>query len=407
MKREKFTRVLLPLVLAVCLLVVSAAPAKAASSDEIQQEIDSLEERKSDLQKELEALEAMLSQNLDETVRIVEQKQILDRQVFLLNESLENTELRIQVCASRIADRQEQLSQAQDHLAELNRLYKERIRAMEESGEMSYWSVLFGAKSFADFLDRLSIVEEIAAADQRRLREISEAADAVADAQRELLEEMSALEAVRLEQQESREIMAEKQKEADAMLQTLLERGEEYQTLLEQGEEAQRELMEQIAEKKEEFDQAAYQEWLNAQKPPENPAGNGEWLTPVPYYRLTSRFGMRLHPILGVYRMHNGIDMACDEGTPIYASRSGQVSIAEENASAGFYVQINHGDGFRSVYMHMTHFIVEVGEYVMQGQVIGYVGNTGMSKGSHLHFGISYNGEYVNPLEYIDLPKEN
>lgn len=407
MKKEKFTRVLLPLVLAVCLLVVSAAPAKAASSDEIQQEIDSLEERKADLQKELEALEAMLSQNLDETVRIVEQKQILDRQVFLLNESLENTELRIQVCASRIADRQEQLSQAQDHLAELNRLYKERIRAIEEAGEMSYWSVLFGAKSFVDFLDRLSIVEEIAAADQRRLREISEAADAVADAQRELMEEMSALEAVRLEQQESREVMTQKQKEADAMLQTLLERGEEYQTLLEQGEEAQRELMEQIAEKKEEFDQAAYQEWLNAQKPPENPGGNGEWLTPVPYYRLTSRFGMRLHPILGVYRMHNGIDMACDEGTPIYASRSGQVSIAEENASAGFYVQINHGDGFRSVYMHMTHFIVEVGEYVMQGQVIGYVGNTGMSKGSHLHFGISYNGEYVNPLEYIDLPKEN
>ena len=111
---------------------------------------------------------------------------------------------------------------------------------------------------------------------------------------------------------------------------------------------------------------------------------------------------MRLHPILGVYRMHNGVDLACAEGTPIYASRGGLVEVAGYQADgAGNYIQLNHGDGFRSIYMHMTNYIVKQGDYVAPGQIIGYVGNTGLSKGAHLHFGISYNGTYVNPMEYI------
>ena len=125
------------------------------------------------------------------------------------------------------------------------------------------------------------------------------------------------------------------------------------------------------------------------------------WLTPVPYYTLTSPFGMRLHPVYGYYRMHNGVDLACAQGTPIYASRSGKVTLATYGKDAGYYVSLNHGDGFASVYMHMTHYIVSAGQYVEQGQVIGYVGSTGASTGPHLHFGISYNGTYVNPMNYI------
>jgi murein DD-endopeptidase MepM/ murein hydrolase activator NlpD len=121
----------------------------------------------------------------------------------------------------------------------------------------------------------------------------------------------------------------------------------------------------------------------------------------VPYYRLTSPFGMRKHPILGYNRMHNGVDMACAAGTPIYAAKSGKVTIAGWGGQAGNYVSINHGDGFASVYMHMTNYIVRAGQYVTTGQVIGYVGSTGLSSGPHLHFGISYNGTYVNPMAYI------
>ena len=121
----------------------------------------------------------------------------------------------------------------------------------------------------------------------------------------------------------------------------------------------------------------------------------------MPWYVLTSPFGYRIHPIYGDWRFHSGVDLACSEGTPIYAARSGQVTAASYNGSMGYYVQINHGDGYASIYMHMTHYIVSAGEYVSQGEVIGYVGSTGDSTGDHLHFGISYYGEYVNPMEYI------
>ena len=156
-------------------------------------------------------------------------------------------------------------------------------------------------------------------------------------------------------------------------------------------------------------DKALYEEWLATYVPPvpqqptpEIPESDADWITPVPYYTLSSPFGMRMHPILGIYRMHNGIDMACAAGTQIYASRAGLVEVAGYQADgAGNYIQLNHGDGFRSIYMHMTNYIVNQGDYVAPGQVIGYVGNTGLSKGNHLHFGISYNGTYVNPMQYI------
>jgi murein DD-endopeptidase MepM/ murein hydrolase activator NlpD len=118
-------------------------------------------------------------------------------------------------------------------------------------------------------------------------------------------------------------------------------------------------------------------------------------------YYISSVFGNRLHPVYGYWRMHNGIDMACAQGTPIYASRGALVEVSVYSSSAGNYVQINHGDGYRSVYMHMTHYIVYAGQYVQAGQVIGYVGSTGASTGPHLHWGVSYNGVYFNPYPLI------
>ena len=84
-------------------------------------------------------------------------------------------------------------------------------------------------------------------------------------------------------------------------------------------------------------------------------------------------------------------------------NRSGTVSAATYSYDCGYYVQINHGDGYRSIYMHMTHYVVSAGQHVSQGQVIGYCGSTGISTGPHLHFGISKNGVYVNPANYIPI----
>ena len=127
-------------------------------------------------------------------------------------------------------------------------------------------------------------------------------------------------------------------------------------------------------------------------------------MMPCTYSAFTSPFGYRYHPISGKWKMHNGVDLAGRSGTPIVATRAGYVTTAAYQAGgAGNYVSLNHGDGFGSIYMHMTHYIVYRGQYVEQGQVIGYMGTTGGSTGVHLHFGISYNGTYVNPAKYINI----
>ena len=131
------------------------------------------------------------------------------------------------------------------------------------------------------------------------------------------------------------------------------------------------------------------------------PSGGGGWIIPVADKRLESPFGNRVSPTSGASTYHQGVDLSADSGTPIYAARSGQVSAATYGSAAGYYVRINHMDGFSSIYMHMTHYVVSAGQNVSQGQVIGYVGKTGVATGNHLHFGISYNGAYVNPANYI------
>jgi murein DD-endopeptidase MepM/ murein hydrolase activator NlpD len=111
---------------------------------------------------------------------------------------------------------------------------------------------------------------------------------------------------------------------------------------------------------------------------------------------------MRVHPISGVRKMHHGVDLFAYTGDTVVATRGGVVTIASfQEGGAGYYVTINHGDGFSSTYMHLTHFIVKVGDIVAQGQTIGYAGSTGGSTGPHLHFGIFLNGGSVNPVNYV------
>ena len=283
---------------------------------------------------------------------------------------------------------------------------------MEENGSLSYWSVLFQANSFSDLLDRLNMVQEIAAADSKRLKEMSQAAEAVAEAKQTLESEKAGLEVTRAELDATQRSLQEKRAKADTLLANLAARGEEYEALLEQGEDAEADLLEQIAQKEKDYDAAKYQEWLATSVPETNrpsydgpsvPSSGSEWMIPCKYEWLSSPFGYRWHPTQGIWKMHYGVDLAAYTGTPVYATRGGVVTTAEYGWSGGYYVTINHGDGFSSTYLHMTHYIVEEGDYVNQGQVIGYVGSTGDSSGPHLHFGVTYNGSYVNPADYIDF----
>ena len=377
----------------------------AASSKDIQKQIDALEAENAEIQRQIDAIQSQYDANYSDMEDMVAQKNAIDQEMTLLNSKIETTNAQIAAYSQLIADTQDELDAAQIELQELSAQYRERVRVMEEEGKLSYWEVIFQANSFTDLLDRINMVEEINASDRRRIEQMRIAADIVNATQMNLETEKSSLEETRSQLAADEDALQAKRAKSDELLHELEQKAEEFELLLEESELLQEELMQEIAAKEVELEDAKHDEYLAklAKEGDNPPSGAGvTWITPVTGYRLTSPFGMRKHPVLGVVRMHNGIDMACPAGTPIYATRSGKVTRAAYQAGgAGNYVSINHLDGFSSIYMHMTHYVVSAGQTVSQGQLIGYVGNTGISTGDHLHFGISYAGAYVNPLAYI------
>lgn len=420
-KRKKLISILAGIMALIMLLGLIAGfipTAHAAHSSELKAELDALKEEKAVIDAEIKKIKGQITDNNDDMKAMVEQKNLIDQEIFLLYQQEANINGQISTYSLMIADKQEMLVEAETNFAELTERNKERIQAMEEEGNVSYWSVLFEANSFSDLLDRLNMVQEIAAADKRRLEQLDKAAKEVTAAKESLEVEKIALEETKVELISTQAQLAEKRAEADALLAELVAKGMEFEELMDQAEDEQAELSKEIANKKDEYDKAKYQEWLATSEPPaarpappsssggntsSSTVGGITWKVPINYTAFTSPFGYRIHPIYGTKKYHYGVDLAAPTGTPIYATRSGTVDTATYGSSGGYYVQINHGDGFRSIYLHMTHYIVKAGQYVTQGQVIGYCGSTGASTGPHLHFGISYNGSYVNPANYIRI----
>lgn len=404
MKRKPL-KTLLSLILAAALFgsILPANAQAATKSSQIQTELDALKDDNKAIQSQINAIRKDYNANASEIQVLVNQKNAVDQEIALLNAQIKNLNDQITAYSQLIADTQDELEVAQFTLNGLNEKHKLRVRAMEEDGTISYWEVIFQASSFTDMLDRINLMQEIAASDQARLEEMRLAAQEVVDARDLMTESKAALEASGAELEASQAELEVKRTESDGILRDLAKKQDEFQILMDESEALQDSLMKEIAAKEKELNKAKYEEKLAAQAAAGGaPASNATWRTPVSGYTITSPFGMRTHPILGTQRMHNGIDMACAQGTPIYATRAGTVTTASYQAGgAGYYVSINHGDGFSSIYMHMTNFVVSAGQSVTQGQLIGYVGSTGLSTGPHLHFGISYAGAYVNPLAYI------
>ena len=394
--------------------------ANAYSSSELKQQLNSLKQEKAGLESQISNLRNQISENSSEIERMVGEKNVIDQEIFLLHQQLLNINDQIATYNLLIADKQEELTVAEARFDKLLEENKSRIQAMEEEGDVSYWSVLFEANDFSDLLDRFNMIQEIAAADKRRLEELDKAAKEVNAAKASLEEEKVSLEASKEELAQTQEQLAQKREEADKLLAELVAKGMEFEEMMEESEAEQAQLAKDIANKKDEYDKAKYQEWLATSVPPttkpkppasgggggstgSNTVGGTSWKVPIKYTAFTSPYGWRTHPISGTRKFHYGVDLAAPTGRPIYATRSGTVDTAAYGSSAGYYVQINHGDGYKSIYMHMTHYIVKRGQHVTQGQVIGYCGSTGGSTGPHLHFGISYRGSYVNPANYIRI----
>lgn len=399
-----FRRVFTGLLTLVMAIPVLPGRASAALSAEILNRLNNLKTENTAIKAEIAEVSAGYDANATQIRNLVSRKESIDREIALLHTQILNMEEQLVIMGQLAADKQDELENAQQNLDDMNLRFRERIRAMEEGGRISYWEVIFRSKSLSDILDRINIMDEIASADQRTIDKLNEAALEVEIARALMAEEAAELDATRQELTEAQSILRQRRTESDAALRELVQKQQEFAALLEESEAKQAALLKEIASAQTDYNNAEYQEHLkNLALTGENPPSDAKWITPVSDYRISSAFGNRTPPTAGASTYHQGIDMACPSGTPIYATRAGTVTRAAYQADgAGYYVSLNHGDGFGSVYMQMTYYVVSAGQSVSAGQLLGYVGSTGISTGPHLHFGISYAGTYVNPLAYID-----
>ncbi len=432
-------------VLAASMLFAAIPSTNAASTTEIQSQIDALEAEHSSISEQLAALQEQENANWESTEEMVAQKSNIDQQIFLLYSELDNLDSQIMEHRNLISQNQTKLKEAQAHLDDLNEKNKERLRSMEENGKLSYWSVVFKANSFIDLIDRMNIAQEIADSDKRMMESMEQAVNEVTRVQNELVTQKTELDKSHAQQLAAQENLEAKRAESDEILNRLNMERSSLASEQQEMEDAQNALLEEIAQaevayneahareeeerrrqeeerRKQEEEERRKQEEANKPAPAPAPqsgnesqpeptappetepeeetsspsSGDSGWLQPCSYIYISSPYGNRSSG------WHNGVDFAGSYGIPIYATRSGTVTrVRSMTTSYGNHVVINHGDGFSSLYAHMDYYVVSEGQYVSQGELIGYMGSTGNSTGPHLHFTIMYNGDDVNPLGYV------
>lgn len=420
-----------------CALALGCLPRAQAASrsaiESLQSQQASLTVQKAELQKKLDGIRSSQGQALNK-------KNLVEQQLNVLKQQIQVSENLLAQYARQITEKEAELEQAKAKEAEYQAEFEQRVRAMEERGNVSYWSVLFQASDFSDLLDRIDMIGEIMDADDQVLDQLAEARQAVVQAKADLEASRQGQQETLAQQQSQQAQLQAQQAEVDQLIQEIATQGDVYAKQIEKLEATQDDVAQQIAEA-----EAIYQKQLAAEKAAAEQAAKAAqaaaqkaaqqqkqqssgssasgsssssgsqssqttasasgFLWPIASsHRVTSPFGWRTHPITGRQHLHGGIDIAAPNGTPIMASKAGVVVISQYGSSYGNYVVISHPDGTRTLYAHMSQRNVSAGDTVRQGQTVGLVGSTGSSTGNHLHFETwtgSSSSSRVNPMQFF------
>lgn len=389
-------------ILPVAALEISPVTALAATKkdvDDAKGKISSLEEEKKKAEAAIQELEGLKS-NTETYVRQ------LDSQVDSLGQEVSRLEGDIAGKTQSIGETTEKLKEAEATEQEQYESMKLRIKYMYENGDSSYLNLLLESRSVSELLNRAEYVSKISEYDREMLDQYVATKEGIAADKQKLEEEKEELEDLKSQTEAKQNavelLLNEKSQELERVNAQIGEKtaeAEAYEKDIKAQEDAIRRIEEELRRQEEEARKAA-----EAAGKTYNTVslGNINFIWPCPSSsRITSAFGSRTSPTEGASSNHKGIDIGASTGSNILAAADGTVSIATYSYSAGNYIMLNHGGGVTTVYMHCSSLLVSPGETVKKGQVIAKVGSTGYSTGPHLHFGIRYNGSYVNPSSYV------
>lgn len=392
--QSKRQRRILSLVLAL-LMVLALSPGEGLvpmAHAVTQEQIDSLKGDAKELSKQSNDLKSQLADLKNERASAIQRKNLLDQQIALTEQQITNTEHQISGYEALLTQTAYELEVNRQQEEIQYATFCERARVMEEAGTTSYWTVLFKADSFSDLLSRLSDVQEVMNYDQGVLDTLRQLRAEIEEKQAKQEQLMTESEEAKAELEAKKVELNQQRSDAEALIAEIQANVDEYQEQLEELNAERDRIQKEIVEKSNEL---ARQLAMTATK------GGYIWPETVSR-RITSPMGSRNTGIPGASTNHKGVDIGgVGYSTNVLATKAGVVITSKFSSSYGNYVVISHGPGNTTLYAHMSSRSVKEGDSVTQGQVIGVTGNTGISRGAHLHYEITEGGVRVNPLDYL------
>lgn len=370
-------------------LMLSAAPALTTPAGAVTQEdIQTIRERLDGAAAQKREAEERLAAIRGDLSRAQEQAQLVQTQVLLCEERVNAGRELLSRMNGQIEENQRRTAELEAREAAQLEEFYQQVRWLEETGETSFLTVIFEAQSFSDLLDYTMLVTDVMEYSGRIVERLQATQGSLSE--------------VRAELEDERNQQAQAQSVLEADLAELEDKKAQAETLLAQlaaseSEYAQRAA--QLAADEAEMERELKDAEARWAAQIAAAAASGDWYWPVPgYYGITSYFGPR--DLYGKADNHTGTDIGVPQGVAIHAAQSGVVTLSRYNSSYGNYCIISHGNGYATLYAHQRQLpLVQAGDTVEKGQVIGYVGNTGNSFGAHLHFELRVNGVRDNVLK--------
>lgn len=398
--------------LALCLAALMAVPtgALAKSSKSLTIEKNKKKQEQMQIKNKINKEKSNISNTENEKKSVSTDIENLDAKIQVTSAKISTLESEIVRLNKDIAENQEKLEEAQVNLSENTDALRMRLREMYKRGNVNYLEVILNSKDIEELLRNNEIISSIARADRELIEFIQEQIDTIKETEETLQIDKAKVSASKAAVENERQ-----------SYQAAVDAKNNYMKVLESNLDLYKAEFEKAQSNWDALDSeiARLQKEITAQKKAEEAAArratrvhsnitvssgprNGQSYTwPLPgHYSISSPFGYRVHPILGYSKFHSGVDIPAPSGTPIVAAKSGTVIMSQLMSGYGNVVMVDHGDTV-TVYAHCSALNVGVGESVKAGDVIAFVGSTGLSTGAHLHFEVRVNGSPVNPLGYV------
>ena len=400
----KFTMIRRITALGLILVLAAGIPiqASSASTEKVTEDaastksLQEAQDEKAQLEKALKEAQGTIEDLKDSKGDIESKVTELNQQLIDISARITDLENQLTAKSEDIQETKDELAGAKEREAQQYADMKVRIQFMYENGQTSYLEALLSSRNISEFLNSADYIAQIQSYDRQKLTEYQDTVESIVNLEAQLEQEYTDLEALKSTVESNKATVAAMMRQKESELADISGDIEDAQSDADYYAaeiQAQEELIAAIKRAEAEKAAAGVEE---------HPYTGGAFRWPCPSStRVTSDYGTRVSPMSGASSNHKGIDIGASAVADSIAEADGTVTAASYSSAAGNYVMIDHGGGLYTVYMHASSLLVSPGQTVSAGDVIAKVGSTGISTGSHLHFGVSLNGSYVSPWSYL------